>query len=64
MNFTTTVTGAVAARTIKETAGAETLTEGHQLKVELGPDQELDTECPAGKVWFATVQVHVVETDA
>ena len=64
LELTTVVTPAVASRTTKTTSGAETLSAGDILKIELGPDTELDTECPAGKTWLASVQVHIVETDA
>ncbi len=64
MQLATAVTPATPAKTTKEARGAFTLTAGEQLKAEIGAEIELDTACPAGKVWLVTLHVHVVETDA
>ncbi|GAG31818.1 unnamed protein product, partial [marine sediment metagenome] len=42
----------------------KTLAAGEQLKAEVGPEDELDDECPAGKVWQVSLQVRVLEIDA
>lgn len=64
MELRTTVTPATAAQTTKEARGAATLAAGEALKVELGPELELDVAVPAGKSWLATVYVHIVESAA
>jgi len=64
IELTTVTTPAVPSRTIRQATGTATVAAGESLKAELGPEVELDTECPAGKSWFVTVHVHVVETDA
>jgi len=64
MELTKVTTAATPSRTTGEATGTATLSAGDSLKAELGNDVELDTECPAGKAWFVTVRVHVVETDA
>ena len=57
--------GAQAAYTAKQATGAVSVTAGQSLKVETAPDgvDMLDAECPAGKVWVATVTVSIKETD-
>ncbi len=63
MELRTTVTPAAAAKTIKEASTSAWLdASSPPLKLELG-ENELNVSCPTGKKWFATVHVHVVETD-
>jgi hypothetical protein len=50
--------------TTKYAASALNLVAGNSVKVEVGPEEELEITCPVGKAWFATVKVHIVETDA
>ena len=64
LELTKVTTPTIPGRTIGEATGVATLAAGEHLKAEIGAELELDTECPEGKVWFATVHVHVVETDA
>ncbi len=64
MELATVVTAAVPAQTVKQLTSVVTLVPGDPLKIELGTEHELDVVCPPGKVWLATVHVHVVETDA
>lgn len=40
------------------------LTAGQQLKVELGPDNELVATVPEGKVWAGILVIQIDETDA
>lgn len=40
------------------------LTAGQYLKVELGPEDEIDETVPAGKVWYGKMQIFIREADA
>ena len=39
------------------------LTAGQKLKIEIGPDDELDLTVPAGKQWIGVLDWHVKEFD-
>lgn len=62
----TLVTETLPQRVTKAGSGVVVVTAGQSLKIETTPagEEMLDAEVPAGKVWTATVSVHVVETDA
>ena len=52
------------AKVTKTTVARQRLVAGDQLKMEIGPEDELDAVCPASKVWHVVVSVHIDETDA
>ena len=67
IELATVTTPAVPARTIGEAIGTFTLAPKKAMEIahwSPGKVIDLDAAPPAGKSWFVTVHVHVVETDA
>jgi hypothetical protein len=52
------------AKVLKALSVRKSLEAGGKLKMEVGPEDELDTECPEGECWHVRVDVHVTVTPA